>query len=228
MTPTHTMPDVGAMMNEHEIALTVNRLRDIAKEYGQTQQLRERIAAVVVPLLSASKSAAPKVQLTPREISALKDLKSLLTHRHFAVRCAVDEAWPIIERLAASPAAPSADAQDERGACGPFKCEAAQQDGVLCSNDECDIASGVRAAPQSPSHPTDAAAPAQSGEPVQDEKEWAEGICQSRHEQDAWWKPYAAAADAVSKSADVWQGFGIQDARVCVDAYLSAKGSRDE
>jgi len=51
----------GAMMNEHEIALTVNRLRDIAKEYGQTQQLRQRIAAVVVPLLSASKPAAPEV-----------------------------------------------------------------------------------------------------------------------------------------------------------------------
>jgi hypothetical protein len=44
-------------MNENDIALTVNRLRDIAKEYGQTQQLRERIAAVVVPLLSASKPA---------------------------------------------------------------------------------------------------------------------------------------------------------------------------
>jgi hypothetical protein len=37
-----------------------------------------------------------------------------------------------------------------------------------------------------------------------------------------WWKPYAAAADAVSKSADVWQGFAIQDAKVCIDAYLAA------
>jgi hypothetical protein len=68
-------------------------------------------------LLSASKPAAPKVQLTPREIAALKDLKFLLTHPHFAVRCAVDEAWPIIKRLAATPAAPSADAQDCKDPC---------------------------------------------------------------------------------------------------------------
>jgi hypothetical protein len=40
-----TKLDGAADMNEHEIALTVNRLRDIAKEYGQTQQLRARIAA---------------------------------------------------------------------------------------------------------------------------------------------------------------------------------------
>lgn len=45
-------------MTDHDIAMTVNKLRDIAKEYGQTQQLRERIASVVVPLLSASKPAA--------------------------------------------------------------------------------------------------------------------------------------------------------------------------
>jgi hypothetical protein len=49
-------------MTDHDIALTVNRLRDIAKEYGQTQQLRDRIAAVVVPLLSASKPAAPQTE----------------------------------------------------------------------------------------------------------------------------------------------------------------------
>lgn len=28
--------------------------------------------------------------------------------------------------------------------CSPFKCEAAQQDGVLCADDSCDIATGVR------------------------------------------------------------------------------------
>lgn len=37
-----------------------------------------------------------------------------------------------------------------------------------------------------------------------------------------WWHALATAADAVSKSADVWQGFGIQDAKVCVDAYHAA------
>ncbi|CDN60004.1 hypothetical bacteriophage protein [Burkholderia cenocepacia H111] len=42
--------------------------------------------------------------LTPREQAALHELEMLGTHRHFLVRTAVSEAWPIIERLlAASP-----------------------------------------------------------------------------------------------------------------------------
>jgi hypothetical protein len=40
-----------------------------------------------------------------------------------------------------------------------------------------------------------------------------------------WWHALAKAADAVSKSADVWHGFSIQDAKVCVDAYLAASAS---
>jgi len=35
----------------HEIAKLVNELTKVAKQYGQTQQLRERIAYVVVPAL---------------------------------------------------------------------------------------------------------------------------------------------------------------------------------
>jgi len=38
--------------------------------------------------------------LTPREITALRELKDLGGHRHFAVRNVVAEAWPIVERLA--------------------------------------------------------------------------------------------------------------------------------
>ncbi len=37
-----------------------------------------------------------------------------------------------------------------------------------------------------------------------------------------WWHALAAAADAVERSADVWAGFSMQDAKVCVDAYLAA------
>jgi hypothetical protein len=55
---TATTSKLGADMKDHEIAQTVNQLRDIAREYGQTQQLRERIAAVVVPLLSGRQPAA--------------------------------------------------------------------------------------------------------------------------------------------------------------------------
>lgn len=38
-------------MNDNSIANLVNELRDIAEVYGQTQQLRARIAAAVVPVL---------------------------------------------------------------------------------------------------------------------------------------------------------------------------------
>ncbi len=38
-------------MKDHEIAKVVNNLRDIAKEYGQTQQLRSRIGSYIVPIL---------------------------------------------------------------------------------------------------------------------------------------------------------------------------------
>lgn len=34
-------------MKDHEIAQFINELRDVAVEYGSTQQLRERIATVV-------------------------------------------------------------------------------------------------------------------------------------------------------------------------------------
>lgn len=43
-------------LKDHEVAAVVNALRDIAVEFGQTQQLRERIANLVVPIL---KRAAP-------------------------------------------------------------------------------------------------------------------------------------------------------------------------
>ncbi|MGB8510215.1 MAG: hypothetical protein WCD76_17685 [Pyrinomonadaceae bacterium] len=42
-----------------------------------------------------------------------------------------------------------------------------------------------------------------------------------------WWHALAKAADAVSKSTDVWHGFSIQDAKVCVDAYLAASASNE-
>lgn len=38
-------------MKDNEIALIVNQLRDIAVTFHNTQQLRERIAHVIVPLL---------------------------------------------------------------------------------------------------------------------------------------------------------------------------------
>ncbi|QFZ84560.1 hypothetical protein GFK26_18195 [Variovorax paradoxus] len=40
-------PAPAQRLKDHQIAKLVNDLRDVAKEYGQSQQLRERIAEVV-------------------------------------------------------------------------------------------------------------------------------------------------------------------------------------
>jgi hypothetical protein len=48
-------------MKDHEIAQTVNTLRDIAKEYASTEQLRERIAQFIVPLLKGTVEQTPVV-----------------------------------------------------------------------------------------------------------------------------------------------------------------------
>ncbi|AJX30872.1 hypothetical protein [Burkholderia oklahomensis] len=61
----------------------------------------------------AARAAAsqPAAELTPREISALRELKKLGEHRYFAIRSAIAEAWPIVERLASrTPPAQSAAA----------------------------------------------------------------------------------------------------------------------
>ena len=49
--PTGLRPD----LKDHEIAKIVNDLRDIGKTYGQSQQLRERIARYIVPILKPEK-----------------------------------------------------------------------------------------------------------------------------------------------------------------------------
>jgi hypothetical protein len=45
-----------SVLKDHQIAALVNELRDIAVQYHGTQQLRERIAQVVVPILRAADS----------------------------------------------------------------------------------------------------------------------------------------------------------------------------
>lgn len=44
-------PGGAQPLKDHQIAQTVNALATIAREYGQTQQLRARIAQILVPLL---------------------------------------------------------------------------------------------------------------------------------------------------------------------------------
>lgn len=50
---------------DHHTAQLVNALRDCAVTYGQTQQLRERIAAIVAPLCDQLKAHQAVVQPAP-------------------------------------------------------------------------------------------------------------------------------------------------------------------
>lgn len=50
---TEPTPQADSALKDHQIAALVNELRDIAVEFHGTQQLRERIARVVVPALKA-------------------------------------------------------------------------------------------------------------------------------------------------------------------------------
>ncbi|MBV2161454.1 hypothetical protein [Achromobacter denitrificans] len=61
------------------------------------------------------------------------------THMHEYSRDATWRGWQARAALASAPA-------DEPPECPTYVCQAAQADGVLCANDECDRASGVRPA----------------------------------------------------------------------------------
>lgn len=63
-TPPDKVPDPepddwpntrAALLKDHEIAQLTNTLRDIAIEYHDTQQLRARISAVILPIFKGSK-----------------------------------------------------------------------------------------------------------------------------------------------------------------------------
>ena len=62
--PNVEVQPVQTPVSDGEIANTVNALRDIAMEFYGSQQLRERIAYIVVPLL---KTAHPKETKWPNQ-----------------------------------------------------------------------------------------------------------------------------------------------------------------
>lgn len=65
-TPPASQEQAQQPIKDHQIAQIVNQLRDIAIEFGGTQQLRERIAVVIVPMLKAQQPATPEpVKATP-------------------------------------------------------------------------------------------------------------------------------------------------------------------
>ena len=50
-------------MNDAEIREVVNELRDIAKNFSHTQQLREMISSYIVPILQAARTDVPETDL---------------------------------------------------------------------------------------------------------------------------------------------------------------------
>lgn len=54
------------MIKDHEIAAAVNELRDIAVRYHASGQLRERLSALVVPLLRAAQPDVDRVHWLQR------------------------------------------------------------------------------------------------------------------------------------------------------------------
>lgn len=54
------------MVKDHEIAAAVNALRDIAVSYHASGQLRERISALIVPLLRESQADVDRVNWLQR------------------------------------------------------------------------------------------------------------------------------------------------------------------
>lgn len=65
----HSQAD--SVLKGHQIAALVNELRDIAVEFHGTQQLRERIAQVVVPVLKVQKANRVLEDAAPDHIRAL-------------------------------------------------------------------------------------------------------------------------------------------------------------
>lgn len=67
-------------MKDHEIALLVNQIRDIAVECRDAQQLRCRIANVLVPVLkepiAPTADAQPVAWITTEQLASLNDLTS--------------------------------------------------------------------------------------------------------------------------------------------------------
>lgn len=118
---------VGAQFTEGPSPSDYESLNARAKEW-----LLLSFVAPAVPAAAADQPREP----TARDCGCSNTM--LYCSEDQGCRLGLNESCPA-PRAAAQSNAPSA--------CGPYKCEAAQHDGVLCSNDECDIATGARTAP---------------------------------------------------------------------------------
>lgn len=70
---------VAASWKDHHTAQLVNQLRDCATTYGQTQQLRERIATIVAPLCAQLKAHPSVLQPTAPQRQAVERGEVLVT-----------------------------------------------------------------------------------------------------------------------------------------------------
>lgn len=91
-------------IKDHQIAQIVNQLRDIAIEFGGTQQLRERIAVVIVPVLKAQQPSGREVSdemSADQWRSVVASLGSTLRRLSFAAQTSGGTAGPDAGLMAA-------------------------------------------------------------------------------------------------------------------------------
>jgi hypothetical protein len=89
-------------MKDHEIAAIVNQLRDVAKEYGQTQQLRDRIASLIVPVLEATPAEQGAIEkictlIQPNPLGELGPTDEPESQYRFGYNTAIEDALIILE-----------------------------------------------------------------------------------------------------------------------------------
>ena len=63
----------GSDMKDHEIAQLVSELTQVAKDYGQTQQLRARISEIVVKAVTPPPLPDPECTICGTKIDLFKD-----------------------------------------------------------------------------------------------------------------------------------------------------------
>lgn len=86
-------------ISDGDIAKIINALRDVALDFHATQQLRERIAHIVVPLLKAAQPVQPSIpKLTDEQDRALCEAHcNDASDEYFAARQALD--FPQMRRI---------------------------------------------------------------------------------------------------------------------------------
>ena len=75
------------MMKDHEIRETINELRDIAIKYHDAQQLRERIAHVILPMIEKLRDYYESAEWGDEKAQPGAGYCRLCQHYHLGITC---------------------------------------------------------------------------------------------------------------------------------------------